>query len=68
NMGGWDFVDERILEILAPDQQLHYCGRPWSASTASGAHSRHQAEQRTLVEAALTGALKPARNLREQTV
>ncbi len=56
NMGGWDFIDERLMELLGPNQSLGYVGRPWGASPATGSHSRHEAEQSTIVEAAL---LKP---------
>ncbi len=57
NMGGWDFVDERFAELLSDTHRLSYVGRPWSASTATGSHSRHVAEQRSLVDWGLTGEL-----------
>lgn len=61
NMGGWDFVDERLAEILSPGQQLFYVGRPWSASPATGSHRRHVAEQKAIVDRALTEELTEVR-------
>ncbi|MEM7261028.1 MAG: multifunctional oxoglutarate decarboxylase/oxoglutarate dehydrogenase thiamine pyrophosphate-binding subunit/dihydrolipoyllysine-residue succinyltransferase subunit [Planctomycetota bacterium] len=57
NMGGWDFVDERLELLLSETQRLSYVGRPWSASPATGSNSRHLAEQKALVEWGLTGEL-----------
>ncbi|HUO83538.1 MAG TPA: multifunctional oxoglutarate decarboxylase/oxoglutarate dehydrogenase thiamine pyrophosphate-binding subunit/dihydrolipoyllysine-residue succinyltransferase subunit, partial [Thermoanaerobaculia bacterium] len=52
NMGGWDFVDERLVPILG-GKPLRYVGRPPSASPATGLHSRHEAQQREIVRVAL---------------
>lgn len=61
NMGAWDFLDERLCERLVPGQVLHYVGRPWSASTATGSTKRHAAEQQRLIETALLESnLEPA--------
>jgi multifunctional 2-oxoglutarate metabolism enzyme len=51
NMGAWSYVAERFLEAARP---IRYVGRPASASPASGSHKRHAAEQKALVEEALT--------------
>jgi len=52
NMGGWDFVDERLLPIIGK-RKLLYFGRPISASPATGLHNRHEEQQHALVEHAL---------------
>ncbi len=59
NMGGWTFVDPNIEWVLdhvdAKFKRARYAGRAASASTATGLLSRHQHEQKALVEEALTG-------------
>ena len=55
-MGAWDFVDERIMAVLAPGQTLRYVGRAANASPATGSHRRHHAEQEAIVEQALAGS------------
>jgi len=49
NMGAWEFLNDRLRELLQPDQSLRYAGRPASASPATGSSRRHQAEQARLV-------------------
>ncbi|HJQ97066.1 MAG TPA: multifunctional oxoglutarate decarboxylase/oxoglutarate dehydrogenase thiamine pyrophosphate-binding subunit/dihydrolipoyllysine-residue succinyltransferase subunit, partial [Candidatus Polarisedimenticolaceae bacterium] len=56
NMGAWTFVQERFAR-LRPEMPLRYAGRPSGASTATGSHKRHLAEQEALVR----DALQPAR-------
>lgn len=53
NMGGWNFVRDRIAPLLA-QRGLRYVGRPISASPATGSHRRHEEEQHALVEQAVT--------------
>jgi 2-oxoglutarate dehydrogenase E1 component len=53
NMGAWSFVSPRLQDLLQPDQQLYYIGRPESASPATGSMKRHQEEQKMVVETAL---------------
>ncbi|MBF0455408.1 MAG: 2-oxoglutarate dehydrogenase E1 component [Magnetococcales bacterium] len=60
NMGAWSFIYPRlefILEDMGNKKQLrpHYAGRKASASPATGLASVHAAEQKQLVEQALTG-------------
>jgi 2-oxoglutarate dehydrogenase E1 component len=61
NMGGWAFVLPRlanILEDLRRDRLLPtYAGRRASASPATGLHRKHQEEQASLANEALTGDL-----------
>ncbi|HSB07943.1 MAG TPA: multifunctional oxoglutarate decarboxylase/oxoglutarate dehydrogenase thiamine pyrophosphate-binding subunit/dihydrolipoyllysine-residue succinyltransferase subunit [Blastocatellia bacterium] len=52
NMGGWSFMEPRLLKVLGRDRTLRYVGRPPSASPATGSHTIHQMEQRQLVESA----------------
>jgi 2-oxoglutarate dehydrogenase E1 component len=54
-MGAWSFLSER-LQRLVPEGRLRYAGRPPGASTATGSHKRHLAEQAALVREALAGA------------
>ncbi len=59
NMGAWSFIEPNLTWVLERVNAAHkrpfYAGRPASASTATGQLSRHLNEQKTLVEAALTG-------------
>ena len=59
NMGAWDFVDERLLSLLADGQTLRYVGRASGSSPATGSSKRHAAEQQALVVEALEGEGKP---------
>ncbi|MGE3163850.1 MAG: multifunctional oxoglutarate decarboxylase/oxoglutarate dehydrogenase thiamine pyrophosphate-binding subunit/dihydrolipoyllysine-residue succinyltransferase subunit [Planctomycetota bacterium] len=68
NMGAWDFLDERLYERLLPGQVLHYVGRPWSASTATGSSKRHVAEQRRLIDTALTDSVLEAAAFQRQRI
>jgi len=52
NMGGWSFMEPRLLKLLGPKQALRYVGRPASASPATGSHTIHQMEQQRLVKEA----------------
>ena len=57
NMGGWtfvrDFIEDIMAEIGMTQQRLAYAGRAAAASPATGTLSRHNREQKDLVEAAL---------------
>jgi 2-oxoglutarate dehydrogenase E1 component len=52
NMGGWCFMESRLLKILKADQKLRYAGRAASASPATGSHTIHQMEQRQILKEA----------------
>jgi 2-oxoglutarate dehydrogenase E1 component len=58
NMGGWTFVDPRIEEVLgeigATQGRPRYVGRPEAAAPATGSAKRHHAEQKALVDQALS--------------
>ncbi|MGY6531975.1 2-oxoglutarate dehydrogenase E1 component [Glycocaulis sp.] len=58
NMGGWTFVEpylEFCLEkVGGKSTRPRYAGRAASASTATGLLSRHQAQQKALVDEALS--------------
>ncbi len=54
NMGGWTFVEPRLLGLLNSSAQLYYAGRAASASPATGSYTIHELEQRQLVDQALT--------------
>jgi 2-oxoglutarate dehydrogenase E1 component len=60
NMGAWSFVDPNIEWVLQhttlATKRARYAGRAASAATATGLASKHAAEQKALVEQALTGA------------
>lgn len=51
NMGAWSFLRPRLERCFG--QPFEYAGRDEAASPATGFASRHKAEQRALVEAAL---------------
>jgi 2-oxoglutarate dehydrogenase E1 component len=52
NCGAWRFVREH-LEELAGALRVSYLGRPASASSATGLHTRHERDQAKLVAEAL---------------
>ena len=54
NMGGWTFVEPRLMNLLPRCERPTYVGRAASASPATGSYSIHEAEQRRLVDQALT--------------
>lgn len=58
NMGYWQFVNERIEDVLSDIKHKAgrpvYMGRPGSASPATGMLKRHKKEQEKLVDEALT--------------
>ena len=51
NRGAWYFMRE-MFDRSFPRLSLGYIGREESASPATGSHSRHEREQRQIVEAA----------------
>ena len=53
NMGGWSFIEPRLLKLVDQEHSLQYIGRPPSASPATGSHTIHQMEQQRLVKDAL---------------
>ncbi|HIJ82857.1 MAG TPA: 2-oxoglutarate dehydrogenase E1 component, partial [Magnetococcales bacterium] len=58
NMGAWSFVFPRLIHLLRDLDRREpypgYAGRSASASPATGLHKKHVAEQKLLVEQALT--------------
>jgi 2-oxoglutarate decarboxylase len=54
NMGGWTFAEPRLMNLLDQCERPSYVGRAASASPATGSYSVHEAEQRQLVNDALT--------------
>jgi 2-oxoglutarate dehydrogenase E1 component len=59
NMGAWTFIDPNLEWVLEHTnlkvKRARYAGRAASAATATGLASKHAAEQKALVEQALTG-------------
>jgi 2-oxoglutarate dehydrogenase E1 component len=53
NMGGWNFVRGRLLEVLRPNQKLAYAGRKNSGTPAEGSGKAHEVEQKRIVQDAL---------------
>ncbi len=53
NMGGWYFVEDRILAIKPEKMTLKYVGRAASASPATGSYAIHELEQKQIVEDSL---------------
>ena len=64
NMGGWNFVRGRLLEVLNPHQKLNYVGRKNSGTPAEGSGKAHEVEQKRIINDALSRAVgiatKPA--------
>jgi 2-oxoglutarate dehydrogenase E1 component len=54
NMGGWTFVEPRLVDLLPAGQRPKYVGRTASASPATGSYSIHQKEQTAIVTEALS--------------
>jgi multifunctional 2-oxoglutarate metabolism enzyme len=55
NMGAWRFIQEQLQPLLdASGRELHYVGRPESASPATGSGKRHQQEQAEVIADALS--------------
>jgi 2-oxoglutarate decarboxylase len=54
NMGGWNFVEPRLMNMLPGCQLPFYVGRAASASPSTGSYTIHELEQRHLVDQALT--------------
>ncbi len=54
NMGGWTFIEPRLMNMMRGCERPHYVGRAASASPATGSYTTHELEQRQLVDNALT--------------
>ncbi|MCB1022902.1 MAG: hypothetical protein KDB79_00830, partial [Acidobacteria bacterium] len=54
NMGGWDFVEDRIRSVLPDSMTLRYVGRTASASPATGSYSIHGLEQNEIIDESLS--------------
>jgi 2-oxoglutarate dehydrogenase E1 component len=54
NMGGWTFVEPRLLNMMERSPRPRYVGRAASASPATGSYAVHELEQKQLVTEALT--------------
>jgi 2-oxoglutarate dehydrogenase E1 component len=54
NMGGWNFVQPRLMNLMPRCERPYYVGRAPSASPATGSYTIHELEQRRLVDQALT--------------
>jgi 2-oxoglutarate dehydrogenase E1 component len=54
NMGGWNFVQPRLMNLMERCDRPYYVGRAASASPATGSYTIHEMEQRRLVDQALT--------------
>ncbi len=56
NMGGWNFVRGRMLEVVKPTQRLSYVGRKNSGTPAEGTPKAHEVEQKRIVQESLARA------------
>jgi 2-oxoglutarate dehydrogenase E1 component len=54
NMGGWTFVEPRLMNMLPGCEHPFYVGRAASASPSTGSYTIHELEQRRIVDQALT--------------
>lgn len=53
NMGGWTFVEPRLMNMLPACERPYFVGRAASASPATGSYTIHELEQRRIVAQAL---------------
>jgi 2-oxoglutarate dehydrogenase E1 component len=53
NMGGWTFVEPRLMNMLSACERPYFVGRAASASPATGSYTIHELEQRRIVQQAL---------------
>ena len=60
NMGGWSFVEPRLMNMLPRCERPYYVGRASSASPSTGSYTIHELEQRRIVEQALTEDMPPS--------
>jgi len=56
NQGAWFQIRHRLQDLATGGRPVFYAGRPPAAAPATGLARTHQAEQRMLVETALTAA------------
>ncbi len=52
NMGAWNFISQRIFDVISTHKKLYYAGRPESASPAVGSAKISAQQQKDLVQAA----------------
>ena len=52
-MGGWTFVEARLVEVLPDGRRPRFIGRAASASPATGFYTTHELEQTDIVQNAL---------------
>ena len=52
NMGAWNFISQRIFDVISTCKKLYYAGRPESASPAVGSAKISAQQQKDLVEQA----------------
>ena len=57
NMGAWNFIRGRLLEVLGSHQKLNYVGRKNSGTPAEGSMKAHEAEQKRILQDALNRAV-----------
>jgi len=50
NMGAWNFISQRIFDVISTSKKLYYAGRPESASPAVGSAKISAQQQKELVE------------------
>ncbi len=59
NMGAWDFVRDRLSEVVIGGRTLVHVARPPSGSPATGSHTLHELEQADILERALGHVVPP---------
>ena len=53
NRGAWNFIKDRITEILPNSVSLKYIGREPSAASATGSASVHKIQQKRIIDSIL---------------
>jgi 2-oxoglutarate dehydrogenase E1 component len=67
NMGAWNFVRGRLLEVLGPQQKLSYAGRKNSGTPAEGSMKAHEAEQKRILQDAISRAASVSQSVATAT-
>jgi 2-oxoglutarate dehydrogenase E1 component len=61
NMGAWDFVRPRLMDLAEEQWRLRYIGRPFSSSPAEGSTTWHMMNQAELISQAFQAITQPVK-------
>ncbi|MCL4560258.1 MAG: 2-oxoglutarate dehydrogenase E1 component [Chloroflexi bacterium] len=55
NMGAWNYIHEKLAQLMPVKLPLGYAGRPESSSPSEGSHTWHEANQQAIINQAYNG-------------